>query len=400
MTICPAARPETTDSWAVAAAATGVLAVVHGLFGSIGVLIDPLAVAHDAPRSQMVLLFAAALAVHSLVAPRIGLALDRWGPRPLLLHASAGMLLGLLAPAAAGNVRLAVVGYGAGVGLASACGWMAAAGAVSAAVPGRRSAALGLLLAGPAAGGAVLAPTLALLADTFGARVTCAVIAAFGAAACAAGAVSLGGRRISPAVRDAGGPAPRLHRFLVAGLLMGLVVYVPLVYLVGAATRLGLSARQGAALLAVVSTVSAAIRVGGGWLATRASLPRLYRAAHILVGAAFAAWALAGPVAALPTLLVVAVLFGAGYGGWLALGPALLAATCPPGRLGTALGGLPAATGVGREVGPVLAGPLLDAAAPALLVGCALTALKAAAALPRADDGSARGARTVVASDR
>jgi len=384
MTTCLSAPHETTDSWAVAAAATGVLAVVHGLFGSIGVLVDPLAAALDAPRSRMVLLFAAAFAVHSLVAPRVGRALDRWGPRPLLLLAAAGMTAGLLAPAVADGVWFAVAGYGAGVGMASACCWISATGAVSAAVPGRRSAALGLLTAGPAAGGAVLAPTLALLADAHGARATCAVMAAMGATACVAGAVLLGGRPLpAAATRESGGRAPLPRRFLVAGLLMGLVVFVPLVHLVGAAGRLGLSAGHGAALLAVISMVSAVTRIGGGWLATPASLPAFYRAAHVLVAAGFAVWALAGEAAALPTLLVVALMFGAGYGAWLALGPALLAATCPSDRLGRALGGLAAAIGFGGVVGPVLAGLLIDAAAPALLVGCALVALAAAAALPR-----------------
>jgi MFS family permease len=164
---------------------------------------------------------------------------------------------------------------------------------------------------------------------------------------------------------------------------MGLVAFVPLVHLAGAATRLGLSAGQGAALLAVVSVISAATRIGAGWLARPASLPALYRATHVLVAAGFAVWALAGHAAALPTLLVVALLFGAGYGAWLALGPALLAATCPPDRRGRALGGLAAAVGVGGVIGPVLAGPLLDAAAPALLGGCAFIALTAAGALPR-----------------
>jgi MFS family permease len=170
---------------------------------------------------------------------------------------------------------------------------------------------------------------------------------------------------------------------LLAGVLMGLVVFVPLVHLAGAAARLGLAPAHGAALLATVSVVSAATRVGGGWLATPTSLPSLYRAAHVLVAAGFLVWAGTGPAAAWAMLLVVAVLFGAGYGAWLALGPAVLAATYPPNRLGRALGGLACAIGVGGMVGPVLAGPLLDTAAMALLVGCAVAALAAACILPR-----------------
>jgi hypothetical protein len=76
----PASTADTTGSWVVAAVATAVLAVVLGVFGSIGVLIDPLADAYAAPRAQVALLFAAALAVHSLAARRAGLVLNRSGP--------------------------------------------------------------------------------------------------------------------------------------------------------------------------------------------------------------------------------------------------------------------------------------------------------------------------------
>ena len=94
----PASTADTTGSWLVAAVATAVLAVVLGVFGSIGVLIDPLADAYAAPRAQVALLFAAALAVHSLAARRAGRVLDRSGPRPLLAVAAAGIAVGPLAP--------------------------------------------------------------------------------------------------------------------------------------------------------------------------------------------------------------------------------------------------------------------------------------------------------------
>jgi MFS family permease len=386
------------SAWIVATVATAVLGVVLGVFGSSGVLIDPLATAYGAPRSQLVLLFAAALAVHSVTARGAGPVLDRWGPRPLLAAAAVGMVVGPLAAAAAPTVWLAVGGYGAGVGLASACTWVATTGVVSAAFQRRRSAALGLLTAGPAAGGVVLAPMMAALAEARGPRTTCVLVAALGFTACAAGAVLLGRHRAhAPATARTGAsdPEPTPRRFLAAGLLMSLVVFVPIVHLAATATGLGLSTSHGAVLLAVVSAVSAATRLGSGWLATPGTLPSFYRAAHLLVAAAFSAWALTAHVAASPTfpaflmLLVVAALFGAGYGAWLSLGPAILAATCTPARLGRALGALASIVGLGGVIGPVLAGPLLETSATALLIGCALTALAAAAALT----GQAVGAR-------
>jgi MFS family permease len=366
---------DTAGSWRTAAAATAVLGVVLGVFGSVGVLVGPLAAVYDVPRSQVGLLFPAALAVHSLVARTAGRVLDRSGPRPLLGLAAVGMAAGPSVAAAAPTVWPAVAGYGLGVGVASGCAWVAATGVVSAAFQRRRAAALGLLAAGPAAGGVVFAPVMAALADAHGPWWTCLAVAALGGATCAAGAVLLGGRRVAcpgPVAAESGEPAPR--RFLGAGLLASLVVFVPVAHMAGNAETLGLSPEQGATLLAVVSAVSAATRLGAGWWATPAALPSLYRGAHVLIAAAFGLWALAESFA---LLLVVAALFGAGYGAWLSLGPAVLAASCAPGQLGRALGSLATVVGIGGVIGPVLAGHLLETAATALLTTCAISALAA-----------------------
>lgn len=111
-----------------------------------------------------------------------------------------------------------------------------------------------------------------------------------------------------------------------------------------------------------MSTMSATARLGTGWLATPRTLPLLFLAGHGLVAAAFTAWALAGPAIALPVLTGVAVLFGVGYGAWLSLAPAILAATTDPRHLGRTLGTHAMAVGTGGVVGPVLASPLLAAA--------------------------------------
>src|SRR6185295_13243025 len=142
----------------VAGAATAVLAVVQGVFGSVGVLIESLAAAHATDRGLLVLLFPAALAVHTLVARYAGRAADRFGPRPLLVAAACGMAVGLLTPALAAAPHAVIAGYGIGLGVASACTWVATATAVGTAFRGRAATAMGVLTAGPAAGGAVLAP--------------------------------------------------------------------------------------------------------------------------------------------------------------------------------------------------------------------------------------------------
>ncbi|MGY1590926.1 MFS transporter [Geodermatophilus sp. SYSU D00708] len=374
--------------WLVAVAATTALAVVLGVFGTVGVLIDPLADEFGAPRAHLVLLFPLALLVHAVTAPVAGAAVDRWGPRPLLAVAGLGTAIGLLAPAIASELEVAVVGYELGLGLAAAATWVATTVSVSAAFDRRRSAALGLLLAGPAAGGTLLAPALTALIQAQGPRVTCAVLAALGAGVCAVATVLLpdrppgrGARTASASDRTSRSAAPGLRRFYAAALVMSLVVFLPVVHVVGSAVDLGLSAGRGAAVLAVISITSALARLGGGWLATPRRLPALYRGSHLLMAAGLAVWAVTDGVGTFPMLLGFAVLFGAGYGAWLSLGPAVLAATCPPQQLGRALGRLAAATGVGGVVGPLLSAPLLPGARLPVLAGAAVLALGAASLL-------------------
>ncbi len=373
-----------TGSWLVAGTATAVLAVVLGVFGSVGVLIDPLAVEYGAPRSSLVLLFVTALAVHSVTARGAGRVVDRYGPRPALAVAATGTGIGLLAPATATTAWVAIGGYGIGLGVASACTWVATTAVVSAAFDQRRTVALGLLAAGPAAGGAVLAPASAVLATTVGPRAACGVLALLGTAVCSAGAMLIRDHRASLRSAPAGGgslpetPERDLRSFHAAGLLMGLVVFVPLVHLAGNAVDLGLTPVHGAALLTVMSTMSATARLGAGWLATPRTLPRLFLTCHALVAAAFVVWTFAGPSTALPVLIAVAVLFGAGYGAWLSLAPAILAAATDARHLGRALGTHATAVGMGGVIGPVVASPLLASAPALVLGGCAVIALTAA----------------------
>jgi MFS family permease len=369
-----------TRAWLTAGACTAVLGAVLGIFGSIGVLVDPLAVEFGAPRAQLGLLFTAALAVHSAAAHGAGRAVLRWGPRPALAGAAAGTGLGLLAPATAGSAWVAIGGYGLGMGLASACAWVATTAVVGAAFEHRRTAALGLLAAGPAAGGVVVAPAAAALAAAAGPRVACAVLAVAGAAVCVAGAALLGHRPDGPG-SSAPAAAPDQLRFIAAGLVMGLVVFVPLVHIAGRATDLGLTPVHGAALLAVTSAVSAAARLGAGWLAAPGTLPRIFLGCHVLVAVAFAVWAVTGPAAAFPMLVTGAVLFGAGYGAWLSTGPAMLAATTDPRRLARTLGTYASAVGIGGVIGPALAGPALTTAPALVLGGCAAVATLAAVLL-------------------
>jgi MFS family permease len=168
---------------------------------------------------------------------------------------------------------------------------------------------------------------------------------------------------------------------------MSLVVFLPLVHVAGHAVDLGLTPAFGAVLLAIVSGVSAVARLGVAWVVAPQRMTALFRTAHLVVVVAFVVWAAAGPGSAPVVLVVFAVVFGIGYGGWMALSPALLAASARRSRLGRAQGALAAVTGLGGALGPLLATPLLAAAPRQALLAAAVVALAATTQLraPRHD---------------
>jgi MFS family permease len=372
--------------WHTAAAGTVALAVVLGAFGSVGILIDPLAAEYGVPRAALVPMFGLAFLVHSTTAPLLGFAADRWGPRPLLAAAAVAIGGGLAAPALlVGQAWLAVAAYGAGLGIACAGTWVATTSAVGAWAGRRGARGIALLTAGPAAGGMVLAPAIAAVAEAHGPRFTYLTLAALGAVTCAAAAVLV---HRHPSSADAGpredstpAPAIPVRRLYAAALLTSLVMFLPLVHVAGYAVDLELTPAFGAALLAIISGVSAVARLGVAWVVAPHRLNALFRAAHLIVVLAFVVWATAGPGMGPVPLVAFAVVFGIGYGGWMALSPALLAAAAQRGRLGRAQGTLAAVNGIGGAVGPLLATPLLaDAPRPALL-GAAAVVLVAATLL-------------------
>lgn len=372
--------------WRTAAAGTVALAVVLGAFGSVGILIDPLAAEYGVPRAALVPMFGLAFLVHSTSAPLLGFAADRWGPRPLLAAAAVAVGGGLAAPALlVGHAWLTVAAYGTGLGIACAGTWVATTSAIGAWAGRRGARGLALLTAGPAAGGMVLAPAIAAAAEAYGPRFTYLALAALGTVTCSAAAV-LVHRHPSSADpephRDPGvAPAVPLRRLYGAALLMSTVMFLPLVHVAGYAVDLDLTPAFGAALLAIVSGVSAVARLVVAWLVTPHRLHTLYSVAHLIAAVAFAVWAAAGPGTAPVLLVAFAVVFGIGYGGWMALSPALLAGSVERSRLGRAQGTLAAVNGIGGAVGPLLATPVLATAPRPALLGAASVALVAAALL-------------------
>ena len=102
---------------------------------------------------------------------------DRVGPRPVLLAGAVALGLGLFATSRVTSIWLGYVTYGVGVGTAVACAYVPMVATVGGWFARRRTAALGVSVAGIGMGTLVMAPLSESLIDRYGWRTADVVLA-------------------------------------------------------------------------------------------------------------------------------------------------------------------------------------------------------------------------------
>ena len=142
----------------------------------------------------------------------------------------------------------------------------------------------------------------------------------------------------------------------VSGFLQGLALFVPIVFLAPMAQHYGMSAARAAALVGAIGIASTGARVVFGLIADRIGVLFAYKAATSTMWLGFLVWL---PSRSFGGLLAMAVVFGAGYGGIIALMPALLGTYFGVENLGSASGTMQTSASVGSLLGPPLAGLLI-----------------------------------------
>ena len=135
------------------------------------------------------------------------------------------------------------------------------------------------------------------------------------------------------------------------------MLFVPFVYLPSFAHDRGASEFASAALVGIIGGASVVGRMGLGSLADRAGVVRLYQASFLVLALSYGIWLAA---ASYPVMVVFALVMGAGYGGYVALSPAVIAHLFGTNRMGTVLGALYTSGGFGAMVGPPLVGLIID----------------------------------------
>lgn len=360
----PAPRLDLFDSpraWRMVAAAFVAMCATYAVAYSFGAFFKPMAAEFGADRSATSAVFSITVLVWCILGPLTGHLSDRFGPRLVVATGAIVMGAGLALTATIDRLWLSYLTYGVGVGVGVACAYVPMVAVVGGWFLRRRNTALGIAVAGIGFGTIFGAPIAAALISHLGWRGTY-VVFAIAAAAILLGCALVVERppvHVTPSrvrLRDALA-SPAFGFLYASSVAVSIVLFVPFVYLPSYAHDHGASEFAGAALVGIVGGASVAGRMGLGSLADRAGALRLYQASFLVLALSFGIWLAA---ASYPTMVAFALVMGAGYGGYVALSPAVIAHLFGTQRMGTVLGVLYTSGGIGAMVGPPLFGSIVD----------------------------------------
>ncbi|MEO6654083.1 MAG: MFS transporter [Ilumatobacteraceae bacterium] len=381
-------------AWLTVVAAFFSSAVTLGTAYSFGAFFESMSSEFDAAAGATAVIFGLTTFSFFWLSIITGRMTDRFGPRVVLAVGAVAMFVGLMLTSRVDSLGVGYVTYGAGVGVAAACGYVPMVATVGGWFVRQRALAVGLAVAGIGVGTLVMSPLSAWMIGRYGWRDTY-VVFAFGGAAVLLLCIPLVDRppgdgspqpsRFGDALRS-----PVFRRVHLSAFALGLALFVPFVFVGQYAKERGIDAVQAAVLVGVLGGSSVVSRIGFGTLVRRFGSFRLYRACFVIHGVSFLVWLVAGSSY---TMLVLFVLvLGVGYGGFVALSPILISDRMGVAGLGSILGVLYTAPGLGGLLGPPAAGWLIDRtgtyrwAIIACLV-CAATSVALLTGLPVDDEG-------------
>jgi MFS family permease len=349
-------------AWRMVAATFVALCMVYGVAYSFGAFFKPMAAEFGARRSATSAVFSITVLVWCFLGPVTGHLSDRFGPRIVVATGAVVMGAGLALTSMIDRLWLGYLTYGLGVGAGVACAYVPMVAVVGGWFLRRRNTALGIAVAGIGFGTVFGAPIAAASISHIGWRAT---YLAFAAAVTlillgCAWVVERPPVHVTPSrvgsLRDAL-RSPAFGFMYASSVTVSIVIFVPFVYLPSFAHDHGASEFASAALVGIIGGASVAGRMGLGSLADRAGVVRLYQASFLVLALSYGIWLSA---ASYPIMVVFALVMGAGYGGYVALSPAVVAHLFGTNRMGTMLGALYTSGGFGAMVGPPLVGLIID----------------------------------------
>lgn len=338
---------------------------VFGVAYSFGAFFESIIDDFDASNGATAVVFGITISLSFLLGPFTGALSDRIGPRPVALMGAASLAAGLLLTTLVPNIWLAYVCYGLGVGFGVACGYVPMVAVVGGWFDQQRTLALGAAVAGIGLGTLVASPLAAALIEATTWRTAFVVFAIVGGVLMVLAAVLV---RPGPASVAAPERQPvaelwansdfRILYMSMASASFGL--FVPVVFVATYAEEQGNTSFSSALLVGLIGGASIVGRIAIGGLARRFGAARLYRVSFLTMSASLVLWLIGGTSYAILVLFVL--LFGAAYGGFIALSPAVAADRFGMQGLGGMLGTWYTSAGFGALFGPFIAGSLIDVA--------------------------------------
>ena len=358
--------------WVVVAAAFTLIFVGFGAAYSFAAFFAAFQTEFSASRAHVALVFSvAAFLWFSLGAPG-GMLADRFGPRRVALTGVVCLVAALGLASVAQSLEVLYLTYSIGIGVGVGLTYVPSVGAVQPWFERNRAFASGLAISGIGAGN-FLGPLLAnWLIGSLGWRAAYQVLALgvlllAGAAALAIdddpsrhGAV--GAPRTDRATLPGAtlGEALRSEAFWIlyaSGVLACVGLFVPMVHLASYAQDAGFSEGEGVALVSLIGLGSLVGRFTIGGIADRLGRQPSLAAMYAGLGVMLIVWWLANTYW---LLAVFAFLFGAFYGGFVALSPTIMMDLYGPRAVSGIIGVLYTGPGIGTLVGPPLAGAAYD----------------------------------------
>lgn len=366
-------------AWIVVSAAFVAMGLVFGASFSAATVLDAMAEEHGASSGAVAVPFALAAGLPFLLAPFAGRAVDRFGPRALLVASAAIAASGLALAAAAPSFALGAAAFGVGLGGGAACLFTPLTATVGRWFVRRRALALGVTGAGASLGTLALAPAVAAVVHAHGYAAACVALAVTIATVLPLCALAISRPPVpAPAAEDRLtlrelSARPGFRRLYVTVMIASAGPYVPFAFVAPAAIADGVSPVAAGALVSVLGGAALAGRLAGPLLGERLGLRRVLRATIVLLGLALLAWPLCG--GSLPALVAFATVFGASYGAGAVAFQAVAADDLGPVAMARGLGVLFTASGIGVTAGPLLAGGLVAVSGDHALAGFVIGAL-------------------------
>jgi MFS family permease len=373
---------DSARAWGVVGATFLSTFTVFGIAYSFGAFFDSMAEDFGTGKGATSLMFSITTALYFSLGLVSGRFADRYGPRPVLLFGAIALGVGLLATSRVNSIWLGYVTYGVGVGVAVACAYVPMVATVGGWFVRRRTAAIGVSVAGIGMGTLILVQVSEALIDHYGWRTAYVVLGIGGTGVLLL--ASLAARRPPLSVQTESAPLASVMRergfvvLYVAIVLASLALFVPFVYIKSYAKDRGIDSGAAATLIALIGGASVVGRLGMGAVASRVGPIRLLQASVAVMAASFLLWFGAGSSYAV--LVLFALTMGVGYGGFIALSPAVAALLFGTTGLGEILGALYTGAAIGGLIGPPLAGEVIDRSSyhVAIVLAMVLTALAAA----------------------